>query len=312
MKAGIAQNLLGISRTTLLSKVKEFNLEIEKTKSGDNIFKWSDIISIYSKINDIKLKPFVMSITQNKGGVGKTTSSINLAYLFSQLGKTLLIDLDGQANLSQVFQVYKRDKKDITLKEALEDPKKTPETIVNVGLNLDLIPNVTAFDLWKKQAITKRYPQYLLKKAIKEVQHDYKFIIIDCPPSIDLSFELSLCASDYALVILDGHPFSLEGLENILSEIQRIIDDDITGMLDLKVLGVFFARYKETILTKEIYQETLKSYSEQKIFNTKIRDNIQIPESQAQKLPIFEYSDSCNASLDYFYLWTEILERIKE
>lgn len=307
MKSNFIAELLGTSKPTLIKKAKDLNLNVEKTKSGENIFTWSDAAKLHHEINHSgKIRKSVISLCQNKGGVGKTTSTINLGYLFSRVGKTLLIDMDAQANLSQVFNIY-RSKNDLSLKDVLEDSNKVTEVIEEVGDNLFLIPNTTAFDLWKKQAITKRSPQYLLQKALKPIKNDYDFILIDCPPSIDLAFELALYSSNHALVILDGHPFSLEGLENIISEIQRIIDDDVTGLLELKVLGILFARYKETILTKQIFENAENNFD---TFQTKIRENIQIPESQASKMPVFNYNESCNGSIDYFKLWMEIMERI--
>ncbi len=307
VKSNVIADLLGVSKPTLIKKAKELELDVKKTKNGEHLFNWDNAAKLYHKIAySNKIQKSVISICQNKGGVGKTTSTINLGYLFSCIGKTLLIDMDAQANLSQVFNIYK-SKNDASLKDVLDSPDKINEVIVKVSENLHILPNTTNFDLWKKQAITKRSPQYLLQRALRPIKSDYDFIFIDCPPSIDLAFELALYSSNYALVILDGHPFSLEGLENIISEIQRIIDDDITGLLDLKVLGVVFSRYKETLITKQIIQSADETFD---VFNTKIRETIQIPESQASKQTIFDYNESCNGSLDYFKLWMEIMEKI--
>ncbi|MFN8578222.1 MAG: ParA family protein [Candidatus Sericytochromatia bacterium] len=308
MKSNFIAELLNTSKPTLIKKAKEINLDLKKTKSGENIFTWDDAAKLHQYISNNKIRKSVISICQNKGGVGKTTSTINLGYLFSCIGKTLLIDIDAQANLSQVFNIYK-SKNELSLKDVLEDSEKITNAIEKISDNLHILPNTTSFDLWKKQAITKRSPQYLLQKALKPIKSDYDFILIDCPPSVDLSFELALYSSNYALIILDGHPFSLEGLENILSEIQRIIDDDVTGLLDLKILGVLFTRYKETLITKQIIENANQNFD---VFQTRIRENIQIPESQATKEPIFTYNEMCNGSIDYFKLWLEVLERINK
>lgn len=307
VKSNIVADLLGISKPTLIKKTKELELDVKKTKNGEHLFSWENVAKMYHKVSHGgKIKKSVISVCQNKGGVGKTTSTINLGYLFSCIGKTLLIDIDAQANLSQVFDIYK-SKNDITLKDVLDNPDKIQESIIEVSDTLSVLPNTTNFDLWKKQTILKRNAQYLLQKALKPIKSDYDFIIIDCPPSVDLSFELALYSSNYALVVLDGHPFSLEGLENIISEIQRIIDDDITGLLELKILGVAFSRYKETLITKQIIQSADENFD---VFNTKIRETIQIPESQASKQPVFLYNESCNGSMDYFNLWREVMEKI--
>jgi len=306
MKAGVVEEILKVTRPTLLKKIDEYKLNVQKTSAGDNIFKWSDVAKLYQNTYFPKPKKFVLSLCQNKGGVGKTTSVINLGYLFSCIGKTLLIDLDAQANLSQAFEIYK-SKSDITLKDVLDNPKEIDKSIVSVSDTLDIIPNTTSFDIWKRTANNKRSPQYLLQRAIKPIKDNYDFILIDCPPAMDISFDLALYASDDVLIILEAHPFSIENLENIITEIQRIIDDDVTGLLDLKVLGVFFSRYKDTIISREIVEEAEKNFD---ILKAKIRDNVQIPESQASKQAVFSYNESCNGSNDYFKLWLELMEKI--
>lgn len=308
MKPKLAEEILKITRPTLLKKIEEFNIPVEKSPAGDNIFTWSDVTQIYQRMYFQKPKKFVISLCQNKGGVGKTSSTINLGYLFSCIGKTLIIDLDAQANLSQAFEIYK-SKNDLSLKDALDNPKEVSNSIVNISDSLDILPNTNSFELWKRTSNNKRSPQYLLQKALKQVKDNYDYILIDCPPAMDISFDLALYASDYALIILEPHPFSIENLENITVEIQRIIDDDVTGLLDLKVLGTFFSRYKDTVLTKDIVDQAKQSFD---IFETKIRDNIQIPESQASKQPVFLYNEGCNGSNDYFKLWVELMEKIND
>lgn len=308
MKTGKVTELLNTSKTNVLDKVKKYNLDIAKNNSGDNIFRWSDIAKLYRNMYFPKLKtPFVLSISHNKGGVGKTTSTINFGYLFSCLGKTLLIDMDAQANLSQAFDVYK-SKTDVTIKDVLDNPEKIHESICEINENLSIIPNTSSFELWKKQSVMKRNSQYLLQKAIKSIKSDYDFILIDCPPGLDLAFELSMYASNYCLIMLDGHPFSMENLENIADEINRIVEDDMTGLLDLKILGGLFTRQKETVINKDIVK-TAQSKNIQ-IFENKIRETIQIPESQALKQPIFLYNEMSNGSFDYFKAWVEVLEKI--
>lgn len=311
MKAGVVQELLGITRPTLLKKANE--VTINKTKAGDHIFNWADVAQIYQKMNAPKLKNTSIAICQNKGGVGKTTSTINLGYLFSCVGKTLLIDMDGQANLSQVFNVYNSD---LVIKDILDDPKKIIDVITPISENLHIIPNNMAFDHWKINSNTKRNVQYFLQRALKPIKQDYDFILIDCPPSIDLAFELALNASDYALILLDGHQFSLDGLHNITNKIDKIIEEDnqMTGLLNLKILGLAFTRYRDTVITNQVISKT-KFINEENddpihIFETKIRENVSIPESQTLKKPVFLHDEGCHGSFDYFKLWTEVLRKI--
>lgn len=252
----------------------------------------------------------VISICQNKGGVGKTTTTINLGHLFSQMGKTLLIDLDSQANLSQIFEVYESE---LSIQNILDNPNWINQGIINKSDNLSIIPNNILFDEWKNDRNNRRNIQYSLKKPLELINKEYDYVLIDCPPSIDLPFEIALNASDYALILMDGHSLSFKGLINILNKIDRIIQEDITSKLDLKILGLIFSKYKEVNIQKAIYNEA-KYFSNEnnlKVFDTKIRENISIPESQAFGKNIFEYKPSSNSALDYRNLFIEIIKEIK-
>lgn len=311
MKAAIVEELLKVTRPTLLKKVEDFNIPVQKTAGGNNVFKWSDVSMLFQKMYFSKPKKMVLSISQNKGGVGKTTTTINLGYLFSSIGRTLLIDMDSQANLTQVFNIYNPE---LVLKDILDDPKKIKEGILNISENLSIIPNDINFDQWKQDSNSKRNVQYFLQRALKLIRDDYDFILIDCPPSIDLPFEIALNASSHALILMDGHSFSLKGLQNIVSKIDKIIEQDseMTGLLDLKILGLAFTRYKDTVLVNQVISQAHELNDEIKIhiFNTKIRENISIPESQALEKPVFLHNESCYGSIDYFKLFTEIMEQI--
>lgn len=264
---------------------------------------WQDILNEYKKSYKKKDKNITISICQNKGGVGKTTSTINLGWLFSNIGKTLLIDLDPQANLSQVCNILIKDEP--SLKEFIDN--KDSGAIYNINENFDIIPNTKDFEDWKKSLITKRNPSYLLSKALKKLKETYDFILIDCPPSMDISFDLAFYSSDYALIIMDGQPFAMQGLENILSEIRKVKDDDVSGELNLEVLGIIFNSYKNTNLINTVIENSKENYP---IFNTKIRENIAIPESQLMKNNVFNYDETCNASVDFYNLFIEIMEKI--
>lgn len=310
MKSGIVQELFGLTRPTLLKKCESMN--IKKAKNGDNIFSWRDIVKLWYTLEienektstKRKKKTMVMTLCQNKGGVGKTTSVINLGYLFSALGKTLIIDNDSQANLSQSFGVFDGP----FLKDFLETTSDGLSA-QEINENLFLIPNELEYDYWKTLQIEKKSPEtkYLLAKSLKQIKNDYDFIIIDCPPSLDLSFKMALLASNYALIVLDGHPFSLNGLQNIISEISKTIYEEST--LDLSVLGVFFAKFnsKASLPTQVI---ELAKNQDIKVFDSFIRETIQIPESQVKGLPIFEYEEKSNAAFDYFKLFQEIIKDI--
>lgn len=253
----------------------------------------------------------IISICQNKGGVGKTTTALNLGYLFSDIGNTLLIDLDSQANLSQTFDIFLSDT-DLSLKDFIDNSSGYDlglDYIRDIKSNLSIIPNNPGFEKWKKNINSKKNISYLLREALSSIKSSYDYILIDCPPSLDVSFDLALYSSDYALIMMDGHPYSMQGLDNILSEIQQVKKYDITKSIDLKVLGIVFTRYKNNIIVNDIIDSAKNNY---KVFDTKIRENIAIPESQALKKSIFDYDIKSNGSTDYKNLFNEIVGKIND
>lgn len=282
---------------------KELAEEITGLSLSEKKISWKDLINKYVKEKKIKLKKSIISICQNKGGVGKTTSVINLGYLFSLVGKTLLIDMDAQANLSQSFNIYPFGE-DSTLKDFLDNPDKN--LIRNIDNNLDIIPNRNSFDLWKKSKGSETRSYKLLKKAIRDIKNEYDFILIDCPPSLDITFDMAITSSQYALIVMDGEPFALENIENIISELNKINDED---SLNLKILGILFNKYQDTNLKSQVFELAAQKYE---VFENKIRTTTHVSESQAVKKPVFKYKEGSNGSIDFFRAWIELLGKINE
>lgn len=268
---------------------------------------WKDLVQEQFKATSHVIREMntkIISICQNKGGVGKTTSAINLGYLFSKIGKVLLIDLDSQANLSQSFGIF-ADKDDSSVKDFIDNPD--PKIIQNVKKNIDILPNNPLFEAWKKNSNHKANLNYLLGIALKSVKDNYDYILIDCPPSLDLSFDLALYASDYVLILSDGHKFAMMGMDNILLEVAKSNKNNITDKKDIQVLGLAFNMYKKHTIINNVIDTAKELYD---VFNTKIRDSVAVPESQAQGLSVIEYDINSNASQDYIELFNEILGKI--
>jgi chromosome partitioning protein len=313
MKAGKVSKLLGITKPTLLRKISEFSLNTEKTVSGENIFRWKHIIklSYLLKYGKMPSGNRVITVCQNKGGVGKTTSVINIATALSYLGKTLIIDLDSQANLSQAFNIY-LTKNERSVGDVLDDPDNLEafnEVRIQVNENLDILPNNLKFENWKDAKRGEVITAFTLKRLLKNIRDDYTFILIDTPPALDISLEIALYASNYCLIPIEPHPFALDGISNILAKIKRIASNDQIANFNLKILGCFINIYENNNLSEVISNQIIKNYN---TFKTKIGKVTALAEAQAEKAPIFEYNESSNASYDFYNLTFEILEKLNE
>jgi chromosome partitioning protein len=309
MKTKSVEELLGVSKTTLLQKVKNYNLDIPKTLSGQNIFKWEHIIKLifnekYGYIQNLNTK--VITVSQNKGGVGKTTSVINLATGLSYIGKTLVIDLDSQANLSQSFDVYLRNE-DTSIGDVFDNPELFSKALVKPKENLHLLPNNLKFEKWKRMNRNDTKSPFILKKLLKSLKNEYKFILIDTPPALDFALHIALYASQFCLIPIEPHPFALDGISNIIDEIEYISSNDAIADFNLNILGVFINMFEKNTLNEQIADTVTENYP---TFNTRIRKAVAIQQSQAVKQPVFEYEESSNASYDYYNLLFEIIDKL--
>lgn len=308
MKAGKVSTLLEITKPTLLKRIEDYNINTEKTGNGENIFRWKNIFKLkyLQKYQNIPLGTKIISICQNKGGVGKTTSVINLATAFSYLGKTLVVDMDSQANLSQSFKIY-LSKHEECICDVLDEPEKFDQIVVNVEENLDILPSSLKLERWKKNHRGDSMAPFLLKKVLKNVKDKYDFIIIDTPPALDISLEIALYASDFCLIPIEPHPFAFDGISNILEEIDIISSNDQIANFNLKNLGCFINLYESNPMTENIAIAIRENFA---TFETSIRKAIALTQAQVTKQSIFDFDENSNASYDYYNLVFEILEKI--
>jgi chromosome partitioning protein len=311
MKPKKVEEMLELTRPTLLQRIKEYSLDVPKTNSGENVFRWKHVIQLqykqkYGHIQNIS--PKVISICQNKGGVGKTTSVINLATALSYIGKTLIVDLDGQSNLSQAFDIYLNEQ-DYSISDVFENHERVNDAIREAAENLYLLPNHLKFERWKKNNRGDTKIVFALKKILKKIKNDYQFILIDTPSALDLSLEMALYASNYCVIPFEPQPFSLEGITNILDEIESIQENDEIINFDLKILGIFINMYEKNNLGTEISDIVNQRFN---TFNTKIRKAVAIQQAQAVKTSIFEFDENSNAAVDFYNLTFEILNKVIE
>lgn len=246
----------------------------------------------------------VISISNHKGGVGKTTSAINIGAGLNLLKKkVLLIDLDPQANLTQSLGLINQDR---NIYGSLRGEYKLQPIEILKGL--DIIPSTLDLSGAEIELSSEPGREYILKELIEPLRASYDFIIIDSPPSLGLLTINSFTASDEILIPLQAQYLALQGLAKLVEVV-----DKIKGRLNkgLKVGGVFITQYDSRKVLNRDVVETIQAHFKDEVFKTQIRDNIALAEAPAQGLDIFRYSSKSYGAEDYLALSKEVLKRSK-
>ena len=247
------------------------------------------------------MKTRVISLTNNKGGVGKTTSTLNLGVGLARKGKkVLLIDLDPQASLTlSLGQDASRSAK--TIYEVLTGDLEAKEAIIKLSGGYDLIP-CDARLLPLEEGKAKR----LLQRAIEPLKGLYDFILIDCRPSLGNLMLNALTACNEVYIPVQAEYLALVGLAQ-LTNIVKAVKQNLNP--DIKITGVLITRYKgRTKLSQSIYQKAKELYPEA-LFKTPIRDAVDLAEAPTAGTDIFHYSKRGNGAKDYLSVVEEILKR---
>lgn len=246
-------------------------------------------------------------ITNQKGGVGKSTTALNLGFgLINKGFKVLFIDLDQQGNLSFSLNA---DPQNYNLLELLTDNNKDIKDFIQHYDRFDVIsshPALAAADL----KITEIGKEYRLKEILSSIEKDYDFCIIDTPPSLGVLNINAMVVGDYAIVPCGVDFYSVQGLYFLADNIDSV---KRYCKSQLKVLGLLLTRYKgHTNISKDllpIFADTAARFNS-KVFGVKIRDNVDIAVANSKQSDIFRFNSRCNGSLDYMALTDEVLKEI--
>jgi len=250
----------------------------------------------------------IITVANQKGGVGKTTTAINLSAAVANKGfKTLLIDLDPQANSTMSYvdpRSITRSMFDVLVSEELS----FNDVIVSTQLpNLWLAPSKIALAKLESKLIGELDGPFRLKDKIADAAVQYDYIFIDTPPTLGMITVNALVASTHVLVPIQSSYFALEGTDDLLETIDKI---KARPNPNLQLLGVVITMHdKRTTLARDIHEQIGQVFGE-RLFNTIITKSIRLEESPAYKESIFTFAPRSSGAMEYYSLSEEILSRV--
>jgi chromosome partitioning protein len=250
----------------------------------------------------------IIAIANQKGGVGKTTTAINLAAAFARLGKSvLLMDLDPQANSSLSFldpQTVER-----SVYELLTDGLAPVEQSVyhSTVENLDIVPARISLAKLESKLIGDFDAAFRLKDRIEPFRKQYSVIVIDTPPTLGLITVNALVAASHVLIPIQSSYFALEGTDDLLETIEKVKARPNPG---LELLGVLVTLHdKRTTLAREVFEQIQRVFGP-KLFQTVITKSVRLEESPAYKESIFSFAPQSSGAIEYAKLCEEVMSRV--
>ena len=251
----------------------------------------------------------IIAITNQKGGVGKTTTAINLSAALASKGlKTLLVDLDPQANSSMSFlDVHGLGK---SIYEALTEPEITVRDVVVPVPHVDhlwIAPATIALAKIEAKLLGELDSHYRLKDVLTPVNDEYDFIVIDTPPTLGIITVNALVAATHVLIPIQSSYFALEGTDDLLETIDKIKQ---RANPELQLLGALITLYdKRTLLSRDI-QDQIASVFGDKVFKTLITKSVRLEESPAYRESIFSFAPTSSGAAEYYQLSEEVQGRV--
>jgi chromosome partitioning protein len=248
----------------------------------------------------------VFSITNQKGGVGKTTTAINMAASLSGMGqKVLLVDLDPQGNASAGSGID-RDAQQATVYEVLMHTAPVFDAITRAASGFDVIASNRELSGALIELVDEAHREFRMREALQAIRDDYDFILIDCPPSLDLLTVNALVSSDAVIIPMQCEYFALEGLTELVNTIRKIRATFNPALSIEGLLRTMFDR--RNTLTREVSSQLEKHFGD-KVYHTIIPRNIRLAEAPSYGKPVLDYDKQSKGAMAYLALAGEILGR---
>ena len=245
------------------------------------------------------MKPRIIAVVNHKGGVGKTTTTLNLGKALSLLKKkVLIVDTDPQANLSQSVGVEEPPK---NIYHALVEGERLP--IEQVAKGLHLVPADLDLSGAEVKLITEVNGYFKLRNTLGTVAKNYDYILIDCPPSLGILTANAMIAATEVLIVVQSQYLAIKGLDTIIELIEEL-RQNLNPALGL--MGLLLTQVNRTVVSRTIVEKVQTEYGDA-AFQTVIRQNVAVVESSTHRMDIFSYDKECAAAQDYLNLAKEIV-----
>ncbi len=247
----------------------------------------------------------IFAVANQKGGVGKTTTAINLSAALAELEqRVLVIDIDPQGNTSSGLGVDKNEEENTVYELLLDDCSINEAIIRNVYPNIDCICSNVNLSAAEIELIGIDHKEYILRDALDYVKDEYDYIIMDCPPSLNLLTVNAMTAADSVIVPIQCEYYALEGLSQLIHTI-NLVKARLNRRLDIE--GIVFTMYDARTKLSEQVVENVKANVEQKVYNTLIPRNVKLAEAPSYGEPITVYEGSSSGASAYRSLAKEVM-----